>query len=510
MLRSPRPLSWLATSVFVLGAASSARAADPCLTAYECSQGSSTRSPNKLKVESTDRLQTAVDTGWVPKCSPPTSDGHCDQPLQFRAQVALDPQGQTPLYTIDMSKGTFLQVSWPTPDAFVVTLQPSTRKDATLNITHTITPEMGLYFNVLSFKFEISLDSTFLLNKLPNASFDYVARGNGSFEPWGFGGAQVNVKGNDLNNSRIIGITLKDLEGITGKDNITRVIDGGLYLNATTNSDFQYKTTLVKVSGGNGSITTQGGQTTYPMVDLDALDLNVSVQGTLSYDGTIDFKPVITITSIAGIGVNLNLPLDFATLAVPYGGKQDVPVSFNAVTYHVPLPNLYVEAQGSFIDFGRQDTGKRVMQQVGMENTGELTAVIKDAYCDDPQFTISSRPGTLGTDENATITVNFRATRAGSHESRCTVVSNDPDSPEQSFDVLGFGVGATLPDDQPGGAGAGGGGGSGGGFNEDAFDDSADVGSCGCRTAPSGGTSAGSLAALALAGVLGLRRRRQR
>ena len=105
------------------------------------------------------------------------------------------------------------------------------------------------------------------------------------------------------------------------------------------------------------------------------------------------------------------------------------------------------------------------------------------------------------------VVVNFKPKQPGKYSETITVVSSDPDQPEQSFKVVG-GVGDDIPPNQvDGGAGSDGGGAAG---NGSFYDPNASQASgCGCglnSTSPAAGATALGLLGLGLA----LRRRRRR
>jgi MYXO-CTERM domain-containing protein len=493
--------SWVVGSAVVAAVAlahSPASASAPCDQAtLLCSSG---LAPQKL--ESFDRLPINIDTGWIPKCDVPDAQGHCsDKKIQVRAQVALDPMpgGSPALYIVDMLKGANLKAEWPTSDEFVISAVKSTGKEGKFRVTHTLTPEIGLYIDVGFYKGEINIDASTLINLLPGAQFDYVATNNVSFDPWAFQFVSVQVTGSDLAQSKLFAVTFEQLGKLVGTGNFNDYVEGSFSFNATTDTTFEYQTTKVKPIGGVTPISSETGTASFPMQDGDYLEFSEQTEGTLRYSGTLELLPVINITKVGPVGVNLSFPISVG-FDFPYDSGA-LPVTFPAALVHLPLPNVFVP--GYFLDFGQVATGGSKEMAMAIENTGELGAMLEFSSSDS-QFsptTVSTQMGP-GPDAIYDLKIRFKPTKSGKQQATITVKSNDPDSPVQSFQVMGFGEGPDIPDPGTGG-GSGSGGSSAGG------DDSGDAGGCGCRM-PGGSAPARPLAALGALMALAWLRRRQR
>lgn len=455
----------------------------------------------KQKVESHKSLPINIDTGWVPKCNPTPPDHCSSEKIQVDAKVTFDPSGASPIYAVDMQKGANIQVTWPDTNGFVVSLQHDPQPDAQFRITHTLTPSFGLYFNTSIYTGEIDIDANTLINYLPGAQFDYVALGSGNFNPWGFDGVDVQVKGVSLNNSKLFGVTFDQLGKLVGTGNFNNVITGDFSFDATTDTTFTYTTTSVKPTGSTTAITDQDGTTVFPMVDQDYLEFTLQTQGEITYTGNIELLPAINITSIAGIGITLNFPISVG-LKFPVTG-QPIPVNFPTQIVHLPLPNVFVPTTP--LDFGQVNTGDRKEKTITIDNTGELGALLEFSSSD-PQFSPSVQSTQMGPSDTYDLTVRFKPTKSGAQKGTITVKSNDPDSPDQELTVMGYGVGPDLP----GAGGAGGSGGSTDGGLSSTPSSAGETGGCGCRTAGGAPSAPASLLGLlGLAGVALLRRRRR-
>ncbi|MEB2312861.1 MAG: choice-of-anchor D domain-containing protein [Sorangiineae bacterium] len=513
-LVSSRPLRTalsllVATGALVTTAGALAQDADGGAPSGPCDPSTlycSSATIEKNNTSSNQRLPIGIDTGWVPKCDPMTSDGHCDKKVQIDLQVALDPLNEQSIWKVEMPKGSVMSASWPDTSAFVVQLEQDLQKDGTFSITHTITPDFGLYLDAGSiFKGEIHIDASKLLPLLPIQShFDYVAMGSTKFNPWGFAGATARVKGTDLANSQLFSITFEQLGKLVGSGGFNDVLEGSFSFNATTDIEFTYTTKQVKIAGSTGPISQPDGTTQFPMVDQDYLEFTAQTLGEIAYEGTLDFRPVINISSVAGFPITLSFPINVG-LAVPISGPP-IPVTFPNRVVHLPLPNVF--APGSLVDFGQVEGGDRKDKSVTIDNTGEMAATL-EFTSDDPQFTVGVASTMIDPGDSFNLSVRFKPTTKGKQEATITVTSNDPDSPVQEFKVSGYGKGENLAEPDPEPEADGGSAGAAGAPNGAA--PYADSSGCGCRTAGSTdeGAPRSALALLALGAVALLRRRRR-
>jgi MYXO-CTERM domain-containing protein len=485
----------LLVSSAALTSAALAGAATPCdQTTLLCSSALA-----KQKLESNDRLPVGIDTGWMPQCDPATANGHCsDHKIQVRALVAIDPlvEGVPPLYVIDMTKGANIQVEWPTTDNFVVSVVRGTNKEGSFRINHTLTPEFGIYVDTPFYTGELNVNANTLINLLPGAQFNYFATGTTSFDPWAFETVWAYAKGTDLSQSKLFAVTFEQLGKLVGTGNFNDYVTGSFSFNATTDTTFEYKTTNIKLIGGQ-PITGENATGMFPMQDADYLEFSLQTEGTLRYVGNIELLPVINITSIMGFSISMSFPISVG-LDFPYDGGE-MPVTFPATLVHLPLPNVFVPS--SFVDFGQVATGGMGEKVVSIDNTGELGALLSFTSSD-PQFAAAAASTQMGPADSYDLKIRFKPTKSGPQEATITVTSNDPDHPTQTFKVMGFGEGEDLPDPGAGGSSSGAGG---GGSNAEANDD----GGCGCAT-PGSSAPVHAFGMLSLLALIGLGRRRAR
>jgi len=457
--------------------------------------------------ENQDRFQGDIDTHWIPKCPAGKADAqeHCkdDQKIQFRAQVAYDRIKKTdanpdppPLYMIDMNKGAWLDARWPDPEFIQLSVRPGGGSDGTFRVAHTLTPEIGLYINAgIAYEGEIKLDANSLIKYLPNSEFKYAASGLVKFRPWAFESVKLNVKGTDLSTSKLFGITFQQIGDIIGAQ-IGGVIEGSFNFNATTDTIFSYQTTQITIEGVTGAIASADGVFEVETPEGDYLEVLGSIGGVIRYQGTIDFMPVISITSVGGLPIKLDIGVGVATVKLPFA-EASMPVKFPSEVCHIPLPNVFVPS--TKLSYPTTETGSKADKKVSIENTGELGAILT-ITSSNKQFKVSPTSKEMSPEDQFNLTVTFQPTKSGKQTATITVNSNDPDSPVQTFQVTGIGEGEDLEDDDDDEPGTGKPGASGWGAPDDG---------CACSIPAYSGTGVGSAALLIGLAALGVRRRRR-
>ena len=400
--------------------------------------------------ESYERLPGEVDTGWLPECG--TGEPPCEHSLQFRAQFAFDKvldAANPPVYSVDMTSGAWVDAHWPETEFIELTLLPGGANDGIFEVTHSIVPEMALYLAVSGlFTGKIALDAAMLASHPAGAKFDYMATGNAKFRPWSFEPTLLSVKGNDLNSSKLVGISFSEIPDILAAGGFNDYMEGFLSLNATSDSTFTYQTTRVTVSGATEPISADGGMVRVANPRGDYLEVQVGTDGVILYKSKIDFHVAVSITKLANFPVTLNFPI-----TVPMSldlAEESVPVSFPNSVVHISLPNVLVPSTP--IDFGTVETGDRSLtKKVTIENSGELGARL-EFFSSDPQFKLKHTKWELLSDgDDFDLQIHFAPTKSGTQSGTITVKSNDPDSPVQQFSVSGNGIEENIGDQQDGG-----------------------------------------------------------
>lgn len=465
------------------------------------------------KAESTDRLPTDIDSGWMPACDDPNATPPCGKAVQVRAMIALDPpRTGGPVYSVDMTKDTVVDLHWDPSNTSTYTVSLAKGKPSPaagkFMVAHTLTPEISIAVDTSVYQTPpgspLSFDMTSLINYLPDSQFYYYATGTKAFPTWGFTTVENQVTGTDLDSSKLIGVTFEQIASWFGLS-IADYAAGEFSLHAATDSKFTYQTTQVNITQATPlTIGYQDGTTEYPIEGGDEVTLQLATKGIIRYEGTLQLKFNIGLTSVAGFPLSANYAID--VYETPYG-SDNVPVTFPAQTVKIPIPNVFVPS--STLDFKDVPTGtKSADQSVEIENTGKLGALLQFSS-DDPQFEVSTGSATMNAEDVYVLKVKFKPTKSGLQQGTITVTSNDPDEPIQTIKVRGNGVGEDLPPEDD--AGTGGSGPSNeGGAADTVYDPGAsNDGGCGCTTAPTGYGNAIAGLALAGLGLAFLRRKRQ-
>lgn len=481
-----RPIRYLQhTAVASLLGLGLVAAAHPAHASCDAATLSCSTGTAALHAESRDKLVTSLDTGWYPACS---GSDHCtSKPIQFRADLALDPVAAVsqPVWLVDMPTGAVVDATWDS-QYFTFGVDSSAQSGGTFKVHHSLTPSVSLYVGAFGLSYTYNLDAVQLVNRLPGASFNYDASGSAQFAPWAFGGVHATVNAPSLDASRLFEIDLAGLPAI-GQD-----LDGTLAVNAVTSPTFAYKTTRVTLVGTDAPITAVGGSTRLPVADGDFLEVQAAVEGEITAEGSVDIVPYVHLTRILDHD-NLDMELGVNTgLHVKY----EVPaqkVTFPAQTIHVALPNVHVP---KVLDVGNVGAGSSTSRTITIQNSGELGASLSFTSSD-PQFSVPAGAATTGPKSSYDLKVDFHPDADGPAIAQVTVHSNDPDSPDQILTVTANGAKA------PGETGDG----SDGLGNPQA-------GGCGCKAAGEGGSGrapagvfAVALVALAVAGRSFRRRR---
>lgn len=438
--------------------------------------GNSSLGAAALKFESNTGIPT-VDTDYI---GPSVA--------QVRAVVLLDPvKNGGPLYSIEMPKGAQIEASWAGDKKITLKAQTGAATDGIVKVHHTMSPTLMLKVKVpvINTIVNLNFDATKYVNKLPGARFNFDSRATQSFAPWGFTAVDTKLNAPDVDNSILFS------EPLTIFDNILDPSQwaGTLGLKATTKPTFSYKTTKVMITGAAQPIA-PGADAVVDAQDGDFMEVMASVEGEMKVAGDIELHPFLSLTKAAGY--NFGTTIDIPAYKKAYTSTQKV--AFQASLVHIPLPNVHVPSAG--IDLGAVKAGGSAKKTVTIENSGEMAATMT-FKSSDPSVTVPPSIVTIESKGKYELQLSASAANAGPASAEISVLSNDPDSPVQTFKVGMNGADV-------------GGGGDGEDANLPGKKADADSG-CGCKTAGSTTSTGGFLGIglMALGAVVLVRRRRK-
>jgi len=428
-----------------------------------------------LKYEHNKGLDTSIDTGMhgFTALSNKLS-------VQVGAGITIDPvKNGGPLFKVDMPKGAIVEASWSNDKKIVLKARNGSATDGTITVRHTLSPTLKLGLSIFSINVNLAYSATDLLQKLQdkigaNATFNYDSRASQAFAPWGFAKVDTKLNAPDLAGAELFTYPMADIQLLADNN-----FDGDFGIRATTKPTFSYTTKKVSLSGADGSIGAQGGEVSMMAVDGDFMETMVNAEGEMNVSGTMDIQPFVSLTKVPGLG-NVNVDVPITAFSQPYTAAP-VKCSFQAVVVHIPLPNVHAPKAG--VDLGAVKAGGSATKTVTIENSGEKAASMT-FKSSDPSFKVPG--GTINIEPKGKydLQIQFSSANAGPAAADITVLSNDPDSPEQTFKVGANGADVGSPEESTDVPGSSGG----------------DASGCGCKTA--GGTS--NLPSWAGFGLLGL------
>lgn len=432
-----------------------------------------------LKYEHNKALDTTIDTGTM---SIEQTVLGAKLKAGVRAVIRIDQvKNGGPLFAVDMPKGAVLEASWANDKKFVFKAANGSTTDGSVKVRHSLSPDIDVTLGIGPIQATLTYDANKLVNKIPGSRFDYDSQAIQQFAPWGL--AQVDTKLNApaLANSTLFATPLSNMPEL-----ISENFDGEIGLRAVTKPTFSYKTTKVAITGADGVIAAAGGEVTMPAVDGDFLELMTAVEGEMVVAGTLDAQAFLHLTAVPNpfndwnkTNLTVDLPINVYSKAYTTAATK---VTYQSALVHIPLPN--VKAPKSGIDLGDVKAGGSASKTVTINNTGEKAAVLT-VKSSNGAFRVPSSQVTIEPKGKYELQIQFSADGGGPASSDITVLSNDPDSPEQTFKIgaNGADVGGSGEDgDELGG-------------RPPAVDSG-----CGCKTA--GGTS--QLPSWAGFGLLGL------
>lgn len=429
-----------------------------------------------LKFDYNESLDTSIDTGYLgPKVA------------QIRAVIKIDPvKDGGPLYSIDMPKGAVVEASWSGDKKIVLKAANGSQTDGTVKVRHTLTPSLDLKVSAFGLNANFGFDANKLVNKIPGAKFAYDSKATQAFAPWGF--TEVNTKLNapDLANSTLFSQPFSNFPELLDPADWA----GTIGVRASTKPSFQYKTTKVMLAGSPTPITATAGEAVMDAEDGDFMEIMAQVEGEMNVSGTMDVQPFISMSKVFGFNFSTSIAIN------AYSKAYTVPtskVAYQAALVHIALPNVHAPTKG--VDLGAVKAGGSATKTVTVENSGEMAATMT-FKSSDGQFSVPDGTITVAPKSSYELQVKFSSSGAGPALADITVASNDPDSPEQVFQIGANGADVKDSDgpedaDLPGSA------------------PTADSG-CGCKTAGTTTSSGGwaGIGLLALGLTVAARRRR--
>ncbi len=428
-----------------------------------------------LKFDYNQGLDTSIDTGFL---GPSVA--------QVRAVIKIDPVAAGgPLYSIDMPKGAVVEASWAGDKKIVLKAANGSQTDGSVKVRHTLTPSLQLKVSAFGLNATFAFDADKIVNKIPGAKFAYDSKATQQFAPWGFTMVQTKLNAPDLANSVLFSQPFSKFDAILDPTKW----EGTIGVRASTKPTFEYKTTKVMLAGSNEPITVGTGQAIVDAEDGDFMEIMAQVEGEMKVSGSMAVQPFVSMTKVFGYGFSTNIGID------AYSKAYTVPtskVAYQSTLVHIPLPNVHAPTEG--IDLGNVKSGGSASKTVTITNSGEKAAVMS-FKSSDAAFSVPGGSITVAPKGSYEMQVKFNSGGAGAAASDITVVSNDPDSPEQMFKIgaNGADVGGTKA-----------------GEDADLPDGPAADSGCGCKTAGTA-TSTGGWAGLGLLGLGALvlvRRRR--
>ena len=434
-----------------------------------------------LKFEMAQGLDTSIDTGYLGPAA-----------VQVRALIKIDPvKDGGPLYSIDMPKGAVVEASWAGDKKITLKAANGSQTDGTIKVRHTLTPSLDLKVSAFGLTANFGFDASKLLNKLPGSRFAYDSKATQQFAPWGFTNAVAKLNAPDLANSVLFSQTFSDLAEIATGDALDpNNWAGEIGIRASTKPTFSYKTTKVMLAGSNTPITTGAGESVMDAADGDFMELMAQVEGTMDVAGSMDIQPFVSTSKVFGKSFSISAGITAVSKAYTVPTSK---VAFQATIVHIPLPNVHAPKEG--VDLGDVKAGGSATKTVTIENSGEMAATMS-FKSSDPAFQVPGGSVTVAPKSKYDMQIKFASESAGAAQADITVMSNDADSPEQTFKIgaNGADVGGPSGDSKDGLPGSA---------------PSADSG-CGCKTAGTT-TSTGGWAGLGLLGLgLAVAARRRR
>jgi MYXO-CTERM domain-containing protein len=386
-----------------------------------------------IRYEERRGLPTSIQTGF-----------HGPDFAQVNVGISIDPvTSGGPLYVVEMPRGALVQASWGTDRRIVLRPVTGSDIDGLVTVRHTLTPAVDLRIAGFGLDTTFTFDATKLLNRLPGARFAYDSSGRQPFAPWGFSPVETRVTSPELDSAQLFALGMETLPELVS-DHVT----GRFGVRATTKPTFSYRTTRITMTGAGGAIEGPAGEAALPAVDGDFMDVIAAVEGEMTVRGEIAIRPFVHFDTIGSHRIAADLDIQ------AYSHEYTVPttrVIFESAFVRIPMPNVRVPKQA--VDVGFVRAGQQTTKRVSVENTGEKDAVMS-FRSSSGVFRVPGERVTVPAKSRFALDVVFSADSASPERAEITVVSNDADSPEQTF-VIGangadLGDGASKPEGEDG------------------------------------------------------------
>jgi MYXO-CTERM domain-containing protein len=227
--------------------------------------------------------------------------------------------------------------------------------------------------------------------------------------------------------------------------------------------------------------------------------LPATIEGELTAVGDLDVLPAATLENLGDMNFNPPVTITFGGVKVrKHYSSEAKKYVFENKMVHIPLPNINKfihETDGGYVAMGTEGHVNAVAQ-----NTGESALLVRLESSDPKRFVVPSQAIEIGPKSQRSLDVVFRPEGLGAASATIKAFTNDPDTPELTFEVKANGT-PSLDDDRNGGK-----------------DDAGPLADgCGCRVVGGSGSSQipmksgyAALAGLGLAlGVAASRRRKR-
>jgi hypothetical protein len=405
-------------------AASTARAEGDVSPSGSSSQPNSSIGSAALKYEHGKGLETSIQTGPI---GPDIA--------KMNVGIKLDPVvNGGPLFIVDMPKGANVEASWGNDKKIILKAQTGSSTDGLVTVRHTLTPSVDLTLKAFGLSASFSYNADKLINKIPGSRFNYDSKATQQFAPWGFTKVDTKLNSPDLDNAKLFSMDMQDLPEFVSQN-----FEGFFGVRAVTKPTFTYKTTKIVISGADGQIADGSSELSIDASDGDYLEVMAAVEGSMTVNGGIGVQPFVHLDQAFGQQLPLDVGYDVYTKDFT---TPATPVNFQTVLVHIPMPNVRVPTQG--VQLGEVKEGGKASKKVTIQNTGEKEATMT-FKSSDSAFKVPSGSVTIPSKGSYDLEVKF--TGGGVVASTITVLSNDADSPEQSFKIGANGADVSSPEE---------------------------------------------------------------